>query len=123
MVRETSLETYRMIQENGLLSKRKWETYDYVFHHGPCTSKQAYQNLCEYKRTNPSSYIGRFTDLHGEGVFKIVGRATDPDSGMPCYLWDVTKGLPIKRKKRPICASCNGTGYACDRVEDENDFY
>lgn len=112
MIRETSTEAYHKIKEDGLLSKRRFEVYDYVFNNGPCTSKKAYKNLCAYKITNPSSYIGRFTELRNSGGLKEVGHEIDADSGMRCILWDVTKNIPVKADKKleTKCPHCNGKG-------------
>jgi len=40
--RDTSIEAYRTIKANGLLSKRRLQVYEYLFNHGPATAKEIF---------------------------------------------------------------------------------
>jgi hypothetical protein len=112
MVRETSLETYRTIQENGLLSKRRWQAYDYVFKHGPCTMRQANKAFAS-QGANSSSIMSRFGELREMGVFRITGTTKDPETGNLMDIYEVVPGaLPKKLTKvvKNKCPHCKGTG-------------
>ena len=113
MIRQTSIEAYNTIKENGLLSKRRWEVYDILFHHGPLTAHEVVQVARkQYPYANQTSFNARLSELKKEGVAIEVGSKTNEVSGVSNYLWDVTSGLPIKYDKPKIikCPTCNGTG-------------
>ena len=81
-IRKTSIVAYREIQDNGLLSKRRWQTYDDLFHNGPSTSRD-----CE----------DRLGDRNVEwGVAEKVGEVTCSKTGHQVTLWDVNANLPRK---------------------------
>jgi hypothetical protein len=92
-MRSTSREAYETIKENGLLSKRRFEVYDYVFKNGPCYARQVHKALSNLG-ANSSSFIARFSELRDVGVFAEVGKTIDPETNMSVILWDVTKNLP-----------------------------
>jgi hypothetical protein len=96
MIRETSIEAYKKIKEDGLLSRRRWQVYDFVFYNGPCTSREAYKKLCKGNDINPSSYLSRFSELRDAGVLSEIGKKFDHETGNTVILWDVTSKLPIK---------------------------
>ena len=49
VVRSTSADAYRKIRDEGLLSERRWQVYDALFAHGPCTGME----LLEAMPTEP----------------------------------------------------------------------
>jgi len=113
-VRQTSIETYRKIESDGLLSKRRFEVYSMLFDSGPLTANEIVRHSKQhYPNTNPSSFHARLSELKRLGVAVEVGTKQDPVSGNRCYIWDVTDKLPIKIErefklpKHPKCPTCS----------------
>lgn len=118
MMRRTSLEAYRTINENGLLSKRRLEIYNLVFDFGPLTSAEAFRILNQNKPIAAiTSSRARFTELRDAGVFYEVRERFCNVTGHLAIEWDCTERLPVKKKKtkRMKCEHCCGTGF----VEEE----
>ena len=118
MVRDTSIEAYNKIKENGLLSKRRWQVYDVVYNHGPMTSGEAFKILNNGSATKSLTQSrARFTELREMGVFVELGERTCSVTGHAAILWDVTSKLPIKFEKplRQKCPHCDGKGYIENR--------
>lgn len=97
MTRQTSIAAYRSIKENGLLSKRRWEVYDYLFVNGPCTALRVWREVAP-KSAN-GGITTRFSELKRMGVVQEVGETKDA-TGMRAILWDVTARLPIPLQKK-----------------------
>jgi hypothetical protein len=100
--RDTSIEAYHAIRDNGLLSKRRFQVYDELYHNGPLTANEVVR---KYQRTNPNikdaSINGRFSELERIGVIRDTGEVrVDEISGHNCILWDVTSNLPVKPEKK-----------------------
>lgn len=113
MTRKTSIEAYNKIKENGLLSKRRFQVYEYLYKNGPCIARQIHKDLAVFG-TNVSGYMGRLSELRDAGVVAEVGKVVDKETGHKVLLWDVTKNLPVKleKPKRIKCKVCNGKGYS-----------
>lgn len=99
MIRETRVEAYHQILNNGLLSKRRWEVYEYLYRAGPCYARQIHKAL-SVQGTNSSSFVSRLSELREAGVVKEVGKVLDEETGMSVILWDVTKELPVKTQRK-----------------------
>lgn len=99
-VRRTSVETYRKIEADGLLSHRRLQVYQYVFEHGPCSARQCHVALARHG-SNSSSFISRFSELREIGVLAEVGETVDPETEQRVILWDVTENLPASFKRIP----------------------
>ena len=113
MIRETSIEAFNKIKENGLLSVRRMQVYEVLFHDGPLTQNEAHKLLWKLGiRTEKQSITPRFNELYQVGVIKEVGKKVCSVTGNNCILWDVTKNLPVKFEKPIVhkCSACNGTG-------------
>lgn len=112
MTRQTSIECYNTIKENGLLKKLKWRVYDYIYHHGPVSQNEAYIALTS-EGMNVGSIGTRFSELERQGAVTIVGTKLNPATGMEVYIWDTTNNIPVKLEKptRHKCNTCNGKGY------------
>ncbi len=111
MVRETSIAAFNAIKENGLLSKRRFQVYDFVFHNGPVTARQVTKALLR-QGENSGNFATRLSELRTAGVVREVGKVLDPETGMSVLSWDVTAKLPVKFDK-PVehkCPTCKGTG-------------
>lgn len=99
MTRQTSIEAYRAIEESGLLSKRRWEVYRHVWHHGPLTQNEAARILTPGNVSGTIS--GRFSELKEMGLLIEVGKKNDPITGKSNYLWDATdRRVPIIKEKK-----------------------
>lgn len=112
--RQTSIDAYNKIKEEGLLSRRRWEIYDVVFKNGPMTSAEAFRKLILANTIrNITQSRARFTELRDSGVFQECGTKVCSVTGMTVILWDVTSRLPIKAEKPTThkCKACGGKGY------------
>lgn len=116
MARQTSVDAYKEIRDNGLLSERRWQVYDVLFHYGPLTGNEALKILVAcYKifAGNAPSIISRLGELRAMGVVMETKQRACTVTGMTVIEWDVTDKLPVKFDKpvKEKCKSCNGTGY------------
>lgn len=99
--RDTSVEAFKIIRENGLLSKRRMEVYKYLYENGPCTAKQVTGNLRQGLQDS-GGYNTRLSELRRMGVVKEVDKVKCDESGQMVILWDVTSEIPKKLYKDPI---------------------
>jgi hypothetical protein len=92
--RQTSIDCYNKIKQEGLLSKRRLQVYESIFNYAPCTASEVFneKNL----KTNQS---GRFTELRDLGVIYEKGERLCSVTGRNVIEWDLTDRLPIKIKK------------------------
>lgn len=117
MIRQTSLEAYRQIEADGLLSKMRFETYKLLYSFGPMTANELMkkaQELNPRKGHQAIESIGRrLSELRDSGVARELGTIICPITKRSVLLWDVTDGLPLKfeKTKRKKCLHCNGKGY------------
>lgn len=111
MIRETSIEAYNEIKENGLLTKLRFQVYDWLFRNGASTQSE----ICNYgfPNTRMDSIKPRIAELNRLGVVSSVGERKCKVTGRNVMIWDITKKLPIKldKQKREKCKHCNGSGY------------
>lgn len=113
-MRQTSLDVYRQIESENLLSRMRWIVYKYIFHNGPCTISQTTNAFAkDIMSLRGGTISSRFSELERVGVIKEVGVINCPFTGREVTLWDVTPNLPVKleKEKRFKCKSCNGRGY------------
>lgn len=89
-VRRTSLLAYTAIKNNGLLSKRRWETYGALYEHGPVTASE----LCQ--KAGVTGLWKRLSELKQFGLVMEVGQRTCAVTGMTATLWDVTDHIPAE---------------------------
>jgi hypothetical protein len=100
-VRETSLEAYYYIRDNGLLSKVRFKVYEYLFHHGPAAAKEVDMALNNGRDYTAGTYVSRLSELRDAGVVKEVGFKTCKHTGRRLIVWDVTSLRdPIKPQKK-----------------------
>lgn len=101
MARQTSIEVFKQIRDNGLLSKRRMEVYEIVFNHGPMTSNETFDyselNGIDGYRHNANA---RMTELRELGVVYEAGTKQCSKSGNTVILWDVTDKLPVKPERK-----------------------
>jgi hypothetical protein len=113
MIRQTSIDVYRQIEAEGLLSRLRWEVYKVLFEKGPLSQTDSYLHLTKSTKKGPQSYAPRFAELKNLGVIEEVGEKICSTTGRNVLIWDVTDRLPIKFEKphREKCKVCNGKGY------------
>ena len=100
MKRNTSIQAYQTIKENGLLSWRRMEVYECLYHHGPMTGKQLTISL-NTNQSNSGAYATRLSELRDRGVVQELGTTKCEYTGYEVILWDVTSNLPTDFKKPP----------------------
>jgi len=110
MVRQTSIDAYNAIKNNGLLSHRRWQVYDILFRLGPLTGREVFNKIENGFTTHTAA---RLTELRNLGCISEIGRRICSVTGMEVILWDVTDRLPLKleKPKRHKCPYCDGRGY------------
>ena len=106
--RQTSIDCYNKIKQEGLLAKRRFETFDAIFKAAPCTRQEALEH------TNPVNALSlsaaRFTELRRLGVIYEKGEKKCNITGRNVIEWDLTDRLPVNIKKSYITKK--------DRVND-----
>lgn len=114
-MRQTSIEAFNAIRENGLLTGLQFEIYSILFDHGPMTAGEAAQ---VYRSRHPQTnrqrneIAKRVSDLRAVGVVREIGARPCKASGMRVLVWDVTDRLPERESVRPTaCPTCGGCGY------------
>jgi hypothetical protein len=103
-VRETSVQAYHKIKDEGLLSEARMVVYDILFHGGPLTAGEIFklgQERLEGHTEVKGSICARLTELRESGAVKEIGKKTCHVTGHNAILWDVTGQIPekIERKK------------------------
>jgi len=95
--RQTSIDCYNKIKQEGLLSKRRLEVYEALLSSAPCTSTEAIRNA---KTTfGIFGVSSRFTELRDLGVIYERGEKQCSITGRNVIEWDLTDRLPINIKK------------------------
>lgn len=95
MVRETSIEIYRQIEEEGLLSKLRFLCYKALFYHGPLTAMEVCAQLHKQgDKIKQVSVSPRMSELRDRGVAKEVGEKICSITGNNSILRDCTADLP-----------------------------
>ena len=99
-IRQTSIECYRQIIAEGLLSKRRLQVYEILLENG-CLTGTEISILFKQKHftTNHSEGIrNRISELFERGVVYEKGIVECKSTGRKVTLWDLTDNLPIKIK-------------------------
>lgn len=101
MVRETSIEAYNTIRDQGMLSRRRWQTYDGLYKHGPCTGNELIKKIINedsgyHAFRTQTNILTRLGELRDMGCVKELGETTCSITKMKVILWDVTGVLPKK---------------------------
>lgn len=113
MTRQSSIEAYNDIKNNGLLSKRRLEVYIALYENGPCTTNELLKKMTFLEKNNNPSVHVRLNELKHLTVVREIGTTICSITNRTVILWEVTNNLPIKLEKRIKikCEHCNGTGY------------
>jgi len=95
--RETSIDCYNQIKEEGLLSKMRFKVYESILKKAPCTSAEALSTMLS-KNSAITSSRARFTELRELGVIYEVKNRKCTITGRTSIEWDLTDRLPINLK-------------------------
>jgi hypothetical protein len=110
--RQTSIDCYRQIKSEGLLSKMRLKVYEAILRKAPCTSGEAFATMTT-KENQISQSRARFTELRELGVIYEVQNRKCTITGMNVIEWDLTDRLPVnikntnKTKKQRLDAALN----------------
>lgn len=115
-VRETSLEVFKRIKDNGLLSQRRLEVYSGLFEYGPCTANELFKKMRGVSQVSQANIQPRLNELVNVGVAREVETRDCAITGNRVLVYDVTAGLPAKfdRSPRRSCTHCRGKGYTVE---------
>ena len=103
MIRQTSIEAYNQIKEEGLLSRRSFEVYDSLYSFGPATANELFSQMMLKNKTLDQSNTNvraRLNELREDGTAQELGTKTCSITGRNVILWNVTRNLPIKPKNK-----------------------
>lgn len=103
-MRQTSLEVYHKIKDNGVLSERRMEVYNILFHHGPLTATECWEIVKQNRsdgKTHQNGITPRFSELLDMQAIYIVEERPCSITREKCISWDVTNSLPVKLEKKP----------------------
>jgi len=95
--RQTSIDCYNQIKEEGLLSKMRFKVYESILTNAPCTSAEVLSTMLS-KNSAITSSRARFTELRELGVIYEVRNRKCTITGRTSIEWDLTDRLPIKIK-------------------------
>ena len=98
MTRQTSIDTFVQIKNEGLLSKMRLKVYKAIFNKAPCTSAEAMEGIMTPDNVLSQSRA-RFTELRDRGVIKEIGKRLCKITGRNVIVWDLTDMLPVEPQR------------------------
>lgn len=99
--RDTSIEAYRQIEAEGLLSRRRWQVYEILYHYGPLTAGEIARHAIDKGiEVKEQTITPRMAELRERKVVKEVGVKVCSTTGRNCIAWDVTASLPVYSDKK-----------------------
>jgi len=110
-MRQTSIDCYNEIKNSGLLSKRRFETFEAIMKIAPCTASEV-QHSINYNNGGRDC-MKRISELRDRGVICEVRTRECRVTGRNVIEWDLTDRLPItvnnpnKTKKQRLDAALN----------------
>lgn len=103
-VRNISIQVYRQIELEGLLSKRRWTVYNALYKYGPCTANELYHHMLKDGSVNTRNQQANLTPRLGElrelGCVYEHSETLCPITGRMVIVWEVTTRLPGTLEKR-----------------------
>jgi hypothetical protein len=93
--RQTSIDCYNQIKQEGLLSKRRLEVYEAIFKNAPCTTNEALKDV----HSGSHGVGSRTSELRDAGVIYEKSIRQCMVTGRNVIEWDLTDRLPINIKK------------------------
>lgn len=111
MTRQTSIDAYNAIVNDGRRDTIKKRVYRIYYEHGPMTAQEMTARFF-VNDTSRGSFVTRISEMVNEGTMISVGEKLNPETGLMNTLWDVTDNKPTKwdKPKKIKCAYCKGTG-------------
>ena len=101
MARNTSVEAYRAIKINGLLSERRLLVYEILYKYGPMTCSEVVQKALPYVNTPNTGWVpARLGELRKHEVISEVREGPCPTTGRNAIFWDVNSNLPKPLPKK-----------------------
>ena len=94
--RQTSIDCYNQIKSDGLLSKRRFETFEAIMKIAPCTASEV-QHSINYNNGGRDC-MKRISELRDRGVIYEVRTRGCRITGMNVIEWDLTDRLPVNIK-------------------------
>tara|TARA_R110000744_G_scaffold27446_1_gene67036 strand:- start:195 stop:626 length:432 start_codon:yes stop_codon:yes gene_type:complete len=98
--RQTSIDCYRQIKSEGLLSKRRLQVYEILLENG-CLTGTELSILFKQKHFSSNHSEGirnRISELFDRGVVYEKGIVECKSTGRKVIQWDLTDKLPLKIK-------------------------
>ena len=97
-IRQTSIDCYNQIKEEGLLSNMRFRVYEAILRKAPCTSAEVLSTMLS-KNSAITSSRARFTELRELGVIYEVQNRKCTITSRTSIEWDLTDRLPVKIKR------------------------
>ena len=95
-IRQTSINCYNEIKRDGLLSKRRLETFVAIMKIAPCTASEVQHSINYHK--GGRDCMKRISELRDRGVVYEVRTRKCRITGKNVIEWDLTDKLPIDFK-------------------------
>ena len=95
-MRQTSIDCYNQIKNSGLLSKRRFETYEAMVKIAPCTASEVQKSINYFN--GGRDCMKRISELNKLGVIYDKGTRTCNVTGRNVVEWDLTDRLPVNVK-------------------------
>lgn len=113
MKRQTSIDVYRKIKEQGLLVGRRMMVYEALYKIGPATTNELFKYIHGTTTINQPNIHARLAELREMGCVMELGTVVCSVTKNKVIQFDVTDKIPIKIKKtkRIKCPHCSGKGY------------
>ena len=92
--RQTSIDCFNKIKQEGLLSKRRLEVYEAILKNAPCTTNEALKDV----HSGSHGVGSRTTELRDAGVIYEKDVRPCMVTGRNVIEWDLTDRLPVNIK-------------------------
>ena len=94
--RQTSIDCFNQIKNSGLLSKRRFETFEAIMKIAPCTASEVQKSIIY--NNGGRDCMKRISELRDRGVIYEKDVRPCKVTGRNVIEWDLTDRLPIKIK-------------------------
>jgi hypothetical protein len=95
-IRQTSIDCFNQIKNSGLLSKRRFETFEAIMKIAPCTASEV-QHSINY-HNGGRDCMKRISELRDRGVIYEKDVRPCKVTGRNVIEWDLTDRLPVNIK-------------------------
>lgn len=113
MARDTSIDIYYKVLDEGLLTGLRLDLWDFLRNHEPMTQMETCKAMNSTRQDR--SIMPRFAELKKMKAIKEVDKRKCKVTGREVYVWTITDNVPIpletKKKKKEKCYFCNGKGF------------